>query len=749
MSKITDTAMTVLKERYFLENESTWEDLTERVGGHFGKTLEEESSFINIMRGMDFLPNSPALMNAGTSIDSHSACFVLPVEDSIESIYKFYKDAAIISKSGGGVGANYSAIRASGNVVNSTDGVASGPLSFMAVQDKSTDVIKQGGRRRGANMGILSCEHEDIWDFISAKDETGVLTNFNLSVGITDEFMESATKARNVYHMGSVELQKINSDKKLWDEITQRAWSSAEPGVLFMDTIERGNLVPKLGKLDATNPCSEQPLLAYESCTLGSINLSTHLCTSYIEIDGSTQPCVLQVDWDKLHHTTRTAVLFLNRILDKSIMPIPECQEAMEKTRKIGLGYMGLADTLIYLEIPYDTQEARDLAAEIQSFITETADEFSRELGDKEGYYGGYYEGAPKRRNAHITTQAPTGTLSTLANCSSGVEPYYAAKYTRENMGQTFTMYAAPVEVMAKEEERSEEEILLRYPELFKGANEIHWRDHIDMTGAIQNAGVDSSISKTINMGSDVTVADVKEAYERAYEKGLKGITIYRDGSRETQVLSSESSGANDGSGSRDVSKRPGQPSVGSEGREDQDKVDTWPPELFKLDLPDVAKATRYRVSVNEQKVYINVTEGDEGEPLEIFVKFAYESDPVWNTLCRQLSLSLRYGIPLTEIIKQLDKSVVGVGDMSAKISRVLKRYLPVDTIESAMAMEAEDIKELLDEDRVHVYKGEDMMEGPVKEKNMGGALCPKCNHLLTPEGGCFSCKSCGWEKCS
>jgi len=359
MSAITDTALEVLKKRYFLKGETEWSDVARRVAETFGKGLKERNGIYHMLTYMNALPNSPVLMNAGTGIKAYSACYVLPLEDSIESIFKYYSDAGLISKSGGGVGANFSPIRASGLRVNSTDGVASGPISFMAGQNALTDVIKQGGKRRGANMGILDCDHPDIMEFVKAKDAKGVLENFNLSVRVTDEFMDRVT---------SKDLTGVDDNPvRVWEEIIKRAWSSAEPGVLFGDTIEKGNLIPHLGKLNATNPCGEQPLLDYESCTLGSINLSNHV--------GSDTP----VNYDKLRETTETMVLLLNRVLDKSEMPIPECQDAMELTRKIGVGIMGLHDMLIQLGLPYDSKAGRKVAGEVMGFIAQVCHEKSRD----------------------------------------------------------------------------------------------------------------------------------------------------------------------------------------------------------------------------------------------------------------------------------------------------------------------------------------------------------------------------------
>lgn len=707
MSKITETAQAVLEKRYFIEGEEEWGDLVNRVASTFATTHDECVDFSKTLMAMDFLPNSPALMNAGTAINAYSACYVLPVEDSIESIYKFYSDAAIISKSGGGVGANYSAIRSVDSTVNSTGGVASGPLSFMKVQDVSTDIIKQGGRRRGANMGIINCDHEDIWKFVGAKDTAGSLENFNLSVGITDEFMR-----------GVLEDEEWNR-VKLWNELIQRAWSSAEPGVLFLDTIEAGNTVPHLGRLEATNPCGEQPLLPYESCTLGSINLSNMVTSmSYSESGLVRDGVKYKVDWDKLKETTRTAVLFLNRILDKSEMPIPECQEAMEKTRKIGLGIMGLHDMLIQLGLPYDSEEGRSLAGSVMKFIAEEADEFSTELANKEGAYGGWVESPtdtisyemPYRRNACLTTIAPTGTLSMIADCSSGCEPYYApVTYKTVLDGTEFAMYNKWVAIEADWEDEDPEMTLMREYDLFKGAGEIHWRDHVLMQAELQKY-VDSSISKTINMPNDATVEDVREAYELAYETGCKGITVYRDGSRGEQVLSSSSSKVTDGGdGGGDKEGK---------GDEDEQRIHTMSgvsqAQLKKADLPTVLDAKRYMVRVDKQKVYILVAEDSSGAPREVFVKFPYEStDNCWNIVCRQVSLSMRYGIPLAEIVKQLEKSVATINDTASHLARILKMYMQS------------------------------------KGTSLEMPLCPDCGGAsLTFTEGCEKCIKCGWSKC-
>jgi ribonucleoside-diphosphate reductase alpha chain len=642
---ITETAQAVLEARYYLPGETEWGHLTHRVASQFSNSTEEYEIFKGLMDRLDFLPNSPALMNAGTSLTNYSACFVLPIDDSIESIYKFYGDAALISKSGGGVGASWSRLRAKDQEVGSTKGVSSGPLSFMKIQDTSTGEIKQGGRRRGANMAVLHDHHPDFEEFIHAKEVDGVLSNFNLSVGLSDHFMDDAIS----WPPEVGEALAVEKRRQQWDTIVQKAWEGAEPGVLFMDTINRGNLTPHLGEIESTNPCGEQPLLPYESCTLGSINLSNMVCEIVTQTAATVDTYHNEVDWDYLKATVHSAVLFLNRILDYSKFPIPECQEAMEKTRKIGLGIMGLHDMLIQLGIAYDSEEGRKVAEEVMEFIAKESDEMSFELGESEGFYDAFEMGdqglrgmpklspkGPMRRNANLTTIAPTGTLSMIADCSSGCEPYYAMKVQKNVLdGESFEMLNKWYDPDKPEE-------------LFKGAMEIDPKDHVLMQACLQRH-VDSSISKTINMPKEATVEDVKEVLELAYTSGCKGVTVYRDGSREGQILTTTAS----------------------------DPVDTPPQELIKWDLPDELSAKRYRIFDREgRKAYIIVCHED-GVPLEIFHKQPFkENDTLWSTVCRQVSLSLRYGIPVQDVIKQLDKASFSMTDLPAQLSKILKTYL-------------------------------------------------------------------------
>ena len=678
MSELTDTAQKVLEERYYHEGEATWHDLVARVATFFANDTDESNAFYKMMYDLDALPNSPTLMNAGTQITSYSACFVLPVEDNIESIFKYYTDAGLISKSGGGVGCNFSSIRPSGSVVGSTGGVASGPLSFMRGQDALTEVIKQGGKRRGANMGILDCNHPDVMDMVQAKDEPGVLENFNLSVRVTDEFMEDVT---TVYKKTTIISEETADNNLLWKEIIKRAHSSGEPGVLFGDTIESGNLVPHLGTLNTTNPCGEQPLLPYESCSLIAINLSNFIhkpkekrlaSEGYDTMDP-------QVDWDKLHDTVETAVLFMNRVLDKSEYPIPECQAAMEATRKIGVGIMGLHDMLIQLDLPYDSEHGRRVAGQVMQCIADVAADYSKVLGKEEGYYGAYShsEGTPRRRNAHLTTIAPTGTLSMIADCSSGCEPYFSSTTTKKVLGEEFVMtnkWGA-----------------------FDGAQDIHWREHIKMQATLQQY-VDSSISKTINMPKEATLEDVREAYEYAWRQGCKGVTVYRDGCRGTQVLNTEQDS-----------------DIGLCSGGDVEQSITTLPTPYKLELPEKLESMRYRVTDNEgEKVYVTVGLLDGEDPVEVFVKHPYElANSYLSSISRLTSLCMRYNVPLKDICKQLQKSSTSVADMPAKLARILDGY----------------------------QNNGDWM------KDVDNP-CPECGNKLVPEGGCFSCKHCGYSKC-
>ena len=507
------------------------------------------AQFYDLMAALEFLPNSPTLMNAGRELGQLSACFVLPVEDSIESIFNAVRDTAIIHKSGGGTGFSFSSIRPAHDRVKSTYGISSGPLSFMNVFDVATETIKQGGTRRGANMGLLSVHHPDIMDFIKIKAENpGRFLNFNLSVSVTDRFMEAVQADRSfdliIPHTGR--RQGVLSAGAVFEEIARAAWLCGDPGLVFIDRVNEANPLPHLGRLEATNPCGEQPLLPYESCNLGSINLARFVKRG-------------RIDWTRLGSVVHQAVHFLDNVIDMNRFPLPQIREMTLKNRKIGLGVMGLADMLIRLGLPYNSQEALDLCGKLMAFIQAEAKQASVELAEKRGNFpsfeGSVYQKQGRRfmRNATVTTIAPTGTISIIANCSSGIEPVFAVAYRRRVLEDREFVEVNPLfKRLAKNRGFWSEELgrkaaqagtvqgLKEAPEdirkLFATAHEIPPRQHLRVQAAFQ-AHTDNAVSKTINLPHETETEVVREIFLDAYREGLKGVTVYRDRCREDQVL--------------------------------------------------------------------------------------------------------------------------------------------------------------------------------------------------------------------
>jgi len=571
-TRLCHNALTVLESRYLNKSEAgkiveTPQALFKRVAQNIasaekfykpGLTDEErfqvEEKFYHTMASLDFLPNSPTLMNAGNALQQLSACFVLPVPDSMEGIFDAIKETALIHQSGGGTGYSFSRLRPEGDIVKSTQGVASGPLSFMNVFDAATQTIKQGGKRRGAMMGMLRVDHPDILKFITAKAEEGILSNFNISVAITDEFMEKAKKGEDydlINPRTGLVWGKMNA-KTVFDLITQYAWRTGDPGVIFIDKINKDNPTPRLGDIESTNPCGEQPLLPHESCNLGSINLAKMLKE---ENDGK-----FEIDWEKLKKTTHTAVHFLNNVIDVNRYPLPAIEEMTKGNRKIGLGVMGFADMLIILGIPYNSDDAVQTAEKVMKFIQDESKiasaKLAQECGPFPNFRGSIYdkEGMPKLRNATTTTIAPTGTIGIIAGCSSGIEPLFAIAFTRKHVlgGQDLTEVNPIFEQIAKKrgfyskeliEKISGEQSIKDFEEIpkdvrqiFVTAFDITFEDHVKIQAAFQKY-IDNSVSKTINFPYEALVDDIRKAYFLAFELGCKGITIFRTGSRQQQVL--------------------------------------------------------------------------------------------------------------------------------------------------------------------------------------------------------------------
>ncbi len=565
-ARLREPALIVLKQRYLLKNENneiieTPEDLFERVAkavasaeANFSKDPNiceiYAEKFYDLMVNLDFLPNSPTLMNAGCPLGQLSACFVLPIEDSLDSIFETLKFTALIHKSGGGTGFSFSNLRPKGDIVASTQGVASGPLSFIKVFDSATEAIKQGGKRRGANMGILRIDHPDIEEFIIAKREEKILTNFNLSVAITDHFMEALEKGEKfpLINPRNKKIIKYVDPKRIFSLIAESAWECGDPGVIFIDTINRYNPTPHLGEIEATNPCGEQPLLPFESCNLGSINLA-----NFVE-DG-------KINWEDLKEVIHLAVRFLDNVIEINRFPIPQINKITKLTRKIGLGVMGFADFLIKLNISYAEPEAIALAKKIMKFINEESVKASQKLAIERGNFPAYpgsiwdKPDTPFMRNATTTTIAPTGSISLIAGVSSGIEPLFGVYYERRTLGNIIIKEFHPlfIEILEKEnyseneiksilEEVKEKGILknIKLPErikkLFVTTYEISPDQHLAIQEAFQKY-THNAVSKTINLPKEATVENIKTIYLKAYKLGLKGVTVFRYGSKSEQVI--------------------------------------------------------------------------------------------------------------------------------------------------------------------------------------------------------------------
>ena len=734
----SDNAITVLEKRYLMRDtegrvleepkDMLWRvartvaagDLEYNVNAPIGKLAHE---FYEMMARFEFLPNSPTLMNAGRELGQLSACFVLPVEDSMESIFEAVKQTALIHKSGGGTGFSFSRIRPHNDVVHSTKGVSSGPISFMKVFDCATETIKQGGTRRGANMAILRVDHPDIMDFIKVKSDLKLLNNFNLSVALTDEFME-AVKVDGEYDLVNPrdgEVVKKQSATKVFRQIVKQAWLSGEPGIVFIDRINAKNPTPAAGKIESTNPCGEQPLLPHESCNLGSINLA-----AMVDEEQET------IDYGKLGRTVARAVHFLDNVIDINRYPLPEIDRVTKKNRKIGLGVMGFADMLATLGIPYSSGEAVELAEEVMHFIDKKAFEASVELGKTRGAFPNFPESIYGRqnpsmpvRNATRTTIAPTGTLSILANCSSGVEPIFALSYVRRVMDNTEMYEVNPVferiarkngfyseKMLARISEKGSaygvDEVPKKFQQIFETAHDISPREHIAIQAAFQKH-TNNAVSKTINFGHDATVDDVREAYLLAYELGCKGLTIYRDGCRDNQVLSTEKT------------QEPGGRSAAGE------------PVPVKRDRPRSLQGKTYQMATGCGQMYVTINEDETKRQFELF-NFVGKAGGCAASQCeaigRLVSLAWRSGMTPEPIIKQL----IGISCHKPVGLGANKVLSCADAIAQAIRQHME-------------AQNGTAADGNNGENQMFGA-CPDCGGVVEHESGCCVCRSCGYSEC-
>lgn len=745
---LSKTAETVLRKRYLLKNEKgevieTPEQMFWRVANaiaiaeenYGGDPKHWAKKFFDVMWNQDFIPNSPTLMNAGTPLGQLSACFVLPVEDSIDGIFKTLWDMAKVQKSGGGTGFSFSRLRPKGDLVKSTMGVASGPVSFMKIFDAATEQIKQGGRRRGANMGILSVHHPDIEEFIKAKWEEGVLRNFNISVAVTDKFM-SALKKDEDYELVNPrtgEVVKKVSARKIFNLIVEGAWRNGEPGIVFIDEVNRHNPTPHVGQIEATNPCGEQPLLPYESCNLGSINLAKF-------VRGE------DFDWERLRDVVWTAVRFLDDVIDVNCYPIPEIEEMTKANRKIGLGVMGWADALFLLGVPYDSENAISLAEKVMKFIQSESHKASQALAEERGVFpnwkGSVWEKRGiKIRNATTTTIAPTGTISIIANCSSGIEPVFALAYKRANIldGEEFFEVNWVFENALKSAGLYSEKLIekiaetgsiqkLELPEdmkrVFKCALEIAPEWHVRMQAAFQKF-TDNAVSKTINLPNSATRLDVEKAFLLAYELKCKGITVYRDGSREEQVL------------------------MLKKAEKEKEKFRRPSKFIEPRPRPRVTEGRTIETRTGCGSLYVTINEDSEGIA-EVFVQLGKSggcSASQTEAIGRLLSVALRSWINPEVLIKQLkgircpsigfDNGEV-ITSCADGVAKVLEKWLKGEYKRIKFGVEG--IKPLTE------FAGE-IVEEEGKTKMIGG-VCPECGNVLEYSEGCATCRFCGFTKC-
>ena len=696
---------------------------------------ETVAGFFAVMARLEFLPNTPTLMNAGRELQQLSACFVLPVEDSMESIFGAIRDAALVHQSGGGTGFSFSRLRPKNDLVKSTMGVASGPVSFMRVFDMATETIKQGGTRRGANMGILRVDHPDIIEFIRAKEDEHILNNFNISVGVTEEFMGAVLTGGEYALRNPRSHEQVGSlhAREVFDLIVNLAWKNGEPGIVFLDRLNRDNPTPGLGEIESTNPCGEQPLLPYESCNLGSINLAVMLK------DGT-------VDWERLRRVTRTAVHFLDNVIDMNRYPLAEIGEKTRSSRKIGLGVMGWADMLVELDVPYDSEEAIRLAHEVMGFIHEEAIQASEELAADRGTFPNWEESTWKAkgrrvRNATLTTIAPTGTISIIAGCSSGVEPIFALAFIRNVMDNTELPEAHPVlERVLKERGLYSEGLMkgiaavgglhdMDVPEdlkkIFVTAHDVAPEWHVRMQAAFQDH-VDNAVSKTVNFPNQAKPEDVERVYLLAYELGVKGVTIYRDGSRQDQVLNIGEVKRKGADG--DPSGASLQMELGPQG------TPIMPVRPSRS--PVLRGETREKVT-GCGSLYVTVNEDDYG-PREVFANMGKAggcASASTEAIGRLISLAFRYGVPPDKIVKQL-KGIRCHVPLGFGPNQILS--CP-DAIGRALADK--------------YYIGGDNGGPAVGQLAMPIAVaqgaCPDCGGAIEHEGGCVVCRSCGYSKCA
>jgi ribonucleoside-diphosphate reductase alpha chain len=818
--QLSDNARTVLRRRYLIKDDAgdpTEEptDLYRRVattiaaadaeyGATEGAVTELAKAFYDLMATRVWMPNSPTLMNAGRPLGQLSACFVLPVDDALANaesgIYDTLRHMALVHQSGGGTGFSFSRLRPKNDVVRSTMGVASGPVSFMSLYDASTEVVKQGGTRRGANMGILRVDHPDILDFIACKSDITKVTNFNISVAVTDAFMAAleAGESYDLIHPRSGECVGQLDAREVFQTIVHGAWQTGEPGVFFIDQANRYNPVPHLGAYEATNPCGEQPLLPYDVCNLGSINVGAFVR------DG-------KVDWEGLRRTVHLCTHFLDNVIDVNRYPLPEITELANRIRRIGLGVMGWADFLLRLGVPYNSEEAIEWGRRLMQFIDDESKVESERLAGERGVFPEWEqsiwgpeascardaEGArirPERRlrNCNLTTVAPTGTISIIAGCSSGIEPLFAVAFMRNQAGVLMPDVNEDFVAIAKREgwysedlvQRIAEEGHIHFPEVpqqwqdvFVTAHDVSPEWHIRMQAAFQEF-TDSAISKTCNFPNEATEDYVREIYEMAHQLGCKGVTVYRDGSRDMQVLST-------GKTAKKVKEQAGGSASEAPDRQEVPELKSTIAELeaelqltrkrlhevesenlqrrAKRSRPELLRGTTRRIETPMGTLYVTLTEDDRGQPFEMFMSLGKAGGGLMadvEAMGRLVSLALRSGVPIKEIHRQLrmisSDRAVGLGphkvlSVPDSIGIAIERWMQdkqgvqQDLLESPVEAAAAPAKA-----KPKTTSGPDgaLYEFESLNAEQHAGACPDCGSQLEFAEGCMKCHVCGFSEC-
>ena len=760
---VSENAKVVLAKRYYLKDdngntvEHSWSDVCRRVARAIAEaeTLYDSSAdvarwedeFYRIMADLEFVPNSPTLMNAGTGAGTLSACFVIGLEDSMEGIMETAKETAMVQKFGGGTGFALSKIRPKGSNISTTHGRACGPVAVLRHLSSVSTLVTQGGKRDGANMAVMDVHHPDIMDFITCKTHEGQIHNFNISVGASEEFMQAAVRGED-YDLrdpttGEV-VGRLNA-AEVFNHMIEGAWRNGEPGTIFLDRVNEDNPTLNIGRMTATNPCGEQPLLPYESCNLGSINLSRFV------IEGGSQPTI---DWDRLGRVSRVAARFLDNVIDANRYSVPEIERMTKLTRKTGLGVMGFADMLVMMAIPYNSQEGLELGRSIMRFVMEEADAASEELAHERGVFPAYPGSSHQKqgrlmRNACRLTVAPTGTISMIAGCSSGIEPLFSLCYRKHNIleGESLLYIDSNFERMAIEDEFYSDE-LMEYlanggsiqgredvpewiKEVFVTSADISPQDHVRMQAAFQES-VDAGISKTINFHNSATREDVRTAYLMAWELGCKGITVYRSGSREAEVLTK---------------------GAGEDKAEPAEAQDM----LVERQRPAVVSGVTERVRTAHGNLFVTINYDGDGMPFEVFAalgKAGSTESAHLEAITRLVTMALRAGVDPNEVIKHLR----GITDSPTWDGGTLVRSVPdaVALVLSRHMAPADDrpVAALHGHAASPVIATVAVQQGLfLKTEANGNGLngrtqCPECPDFLIYQEGCTSCRSCGYEKC-